>query len=471
MQHEMANIHYFLYFIWPWLLYISQILGVFLALLLAAQILRSPRMPEATMGWLFAIIFVPLIGIPLYIAFGVRKLNFKINLNFKMDLPDTIDTHHHPINSLLTSLGIPASSGDNLVSFHKDGETAYHDLIALLDCAERTIDISMFALGNDYVGREILSHLENKAAQGVRVRLLLDSVGSFLLPKKKLRTLIKNGGRAAWFIPILHYPLRGRTNLRNHRKIIIADHDKVWTGGRNLTADYLGPNCSSTSWIDMSFCQQGSSVFTYQAIFEADWHFVTNTQNDFIIDYPRPPSNIKSLVQVVPSGPDVANDPIYAALLTAFYEARERIFIVTPYYIPDAGVQEAIRLAALRGVMVDLILPRKSNHHLADIARRRYLRELAKSGVHIWFMPEIMVHAKLFVVDKTFAMAGSANFDIRSLFLNYEVMSCFYSKHDIDWLIRWIESIRDRSIRYHPRQVGIFKEIVEGMVLLIAYQL
>ena len=471
MQHEIVNIQSFLYVIWPGLLYAAYVLGVFLTLLFVAQILRSPRIPSATIGWLFAIIFVPLIGIPLYLIFGVRKLNSRIKLKSKMNLPDIIDTHHHPINSLLASLGLPSSSGDNLVSFHKDGETAYHDLLLLLDCARQTIDISMFMLVNDYVGREILSHLENKAAQGVRVRLLLDGVGSFLLPKKKLQTLIKNGGRVAWFIPVLHHPLRGRTNLRNHRKIIIADKDKVWTGGRNLAAEYLGPNYSNTCWIDMSFCHQGSSVFSYQAIFEADWHFATNTPNDYMIDYSGTTSNGKSRVQVVPSGPDVADDPIYAVVLTAFYGAKDHIFIITPYYVPDAGVQEAIRLAALRGVAVDLVLPGKSNHRLADIARNRYLRELAKSGVRIRFIQDTMIHAKVFIVDKTFAMAGSANFDIRSLFLDCEVMSCFYSKHDIDWLIHWFESLSDRSVRYHPRPVGIFKEIVEGLVRLIAYQL
>ena len=471
MQHEIVNIQSFLYVIWPWLLYISYILGVFLALLLVAQILRSPRIPSATISWLFIIIFVPLIGIPLYLIFGVRKLNSRIKLKSKMNLPDIIDTHHHPINSLLVSLGIPSSSEDNLVSFHKDGETAYQALLSLLDCAKQTIDISMFILKNDYVGREILSHLENKAAQGVRVRLLLDGVGSFFLPKKKLQTLIKNGGRVAWFIPVLHRPLRGRTNLRNHRKIIIADHNKVWTGGRNLAEEYLGPNCSNTSWIDMSFCQQGSSVFTYQTIFEANWHFAANSSNDSMIDYPRSTSNGKSRVQVVPSGPDVADDPIYAVALTAFYKAKEHIFIITPYYVPDAGIQAALRLAALRGVAVDLILPGKSNHRLADIARSRYLRELAESGVRIRLIQDTMIHAKIFVVDKTLAMAGSANFDIRSLFLDYETMSCFYSKYDIDWLIRWIESLSDRSVIYHPRPVGIFKELVEGVVRLIAYQL
>ena len=467
MQHSLN-------FIWLGLLHISTVLGILLALLFVAQILRTPRMPAATMGWLFVIIFVPLIGIPLYLIFGIRKLKSRINLKSKINLPDTPylhHHHHHPVNSLLISLGIPSSSGGNQVTFHEDGKKAYRDLIVMLDHADRTIDIAIFMLADDHIGQEILSLLEKKAAQGVHVRLLLDGVGSFLLPKNHLQRLINNGGQTAWFTPVLHRPFRGRTNLRNHRKIIIIDNEKVWTGGRNLTAEYLGPDCPNACWIDMSFCQQGPAILTYQIIFEMDWRFATNTPGNDMIDYPQPGFNGKSRVQVVPSGPDVANDPICAALLTAFYKASKHIFIVTPYYVPDVGLQEAIRLAALRGVVVDMVLPDKSNHRLADIARNRYLRELAASGVHIWFLTNIMVHAKVFVVDKTFAMVGSANLDIRSMFLACEVMSCFYSKQDIDWLIRWIESLRDQSISYHLRPVGAFKEMVEGIVLLMAYQL
>ncbi len=481
MHNGPSDIQYFMNFIWPGLVYIITVLGALLAAWSVAHILRTSRMPAATMGWLCIIIFVPVIGIPLYFTFGVRKLNSKINLKTKMNLAGRPNAHTHPVNSLLVSLGIPASSEGNMVNFHEDGKIAYTELINLLNNAQKSIDIAIFILGDDHVGREILSILERKASEGVKIRLLLDGVGSFLLPKNNLKLLMKNGGQVAWFIPVLHRPLRGSTNLRNHRKIIIADNNKVWTGGRNLAKEYIGPKCPDSCWIDISFCQQGPAVYIYQTIFEADWHFAANTHNkntkyeqylnQYISNLSTMDSHEKSCIQIVPSGPDIADDPIYAALLTACYGAKERISIVTPYYVPNIGMQEALRLAALRGISINMILPEKSNHRIADISRNRYLRELADAGVHIRLIPDVMVHAKVFIIDDTLAMAGSANLDTRSLFLNLEVMSCFYSKHDIKWLTEWIEYLRDISLHHHPKPAGLLQEMVEGLILLTGYQL
>ncbi|NOY13979.1 MAG: cardiolipin synthase [Deltaproteobacteria bacterium] len=458
--------------IWPLLLHLSNVVGVLMALLLVSRVLRSPRMPAATVGWLFAIILVPLLGIPLYLTFGERKLKSFIKRKTKIALPCTCETYRHPVHSLLVTLNIPASSKDNRVDFHADGVVAYQQLLTLLQGAEHSIDIAIFALGDDAVGHEVLSRLTGKAAQGVKVRLLLDGVGSFKLPKARLRPLVQSGGEIAWFIPVLHRPLHGKTNLRNHRKIIIVDEQKVWSGGRNLASEYLGPDCSCARWVDLSYCLYGSAVGSYRAIFEADWHFATGASSEEKrVEVAAQIAAGDSWIQVVPSGPDVADDPIYAAILTACYKAKQRISIVTPYYIPDSGVQEALKLAALRGVKVDLILPAQSNHRLADIARNRFLRELAQASVRIWLLPGGMVHAKALVVDRTFAMAGSANLDIRSLFLNCEVMSAFYTKKDIVWLEHWLASLRVRSERYGLKPVSAFTEVLEGLVLLGAYQL
>ncbi len=467
----MMELKYILTLVLPALFHIAYILGVLLALLLVSRVLRSPRIPAATIGWLLVIVFVPLIGIPLYLFFGERKVNAQLRRKAKINLPDTFGTHHHPVHALLVTLGIPSSTDRNLVHFHEDEKVARQELFALLDGAQRTIDIAIFILGNDRAGKEVLSHLEKKAKQGVQVRLLLDGVGSFKLPKTLLHPLAEHGGKIAWFIPVLHQPLHGKTNLRNHRKIVITDNEKVWTGGRNLATKYLEADTPKERWIDLSFSLQGTAVSSYRAIFEADWCFATNAPSAGIPDFPATVPGGESRVQVIPSGPDVADDPIYAAILTACYVARRHIMITTPYYVPDSGVQEALRLAALRGIEVDLILPAASNHRLADIARNRYLRELAKAGARIWLLPDIMIHAKALVFDKTFSMAGTANLDIRSLFLNYEVMSSFYSEKDIEWLTRWMVSLRNRSERYHPRAVGLMREMLEGLILLGAYEL
>lgn len=462
--------------LWYGLFHIGSIVTVVLTLLLSTKILRSSRMPAVTIGWLLAIILIPLVGIPLYLTFGERKLN--INLNNKqrliLDTSKKSNQHivSHPIHSLVVSLNLPASCTENESTFDENGKAAWQSLTRLLENAQISIDIAIFILGNDTIGNHILSILERKAAEGVKIRLLLDGVGTFSITKKRFKPLLKLGAQIAWFIPVIHNPLRGRTNLRNHRKIVITDNKQVWAGGRNISGDYLGPNCPSNCWVDISFVQTGAIVAHYLEIFEADWAFSIDNKVTPSVELvgSKCAAKNKSELQLIPSGPDVEDDPIYSVVLTAYYAAKSHIMIVTPYYIPDDNIQKALKLAALRGVTVDLITPLRSNHKIADIARNRSIRELAAAGVNIWFLPQ-MIHAKVMIIDQNFAMAGSANLDIRSLFLNCELMSAFYSKQDVTWLSEWFISLQNNCSKYQNQKVTALREIVEGFALLASSQL
>jgi cardiolipin synthase len=461
---------------WYGLFHVGSILTAILTLLLSSKILRNSSIPAVTIGWLLAIIFMPLIGIPLYLALGERKINFNLNnkekLELKKNLKPSKKTVSHPIHSLIVSMNLPASSQNNSSTFDTGGKAAWQSLTALLKNAEQSIDIAIFILGKDKVGQDILSILEKKAAEGVVVRLLLDGVGTFTLTKKRFKPLLALGAKVAWFIPVIHRPFRGRTNLRNHRKIVIADKQYVWAGGRNISGDYLGPDCPDDCWIDMSFVQKGAIVANYLAIFEADWAFATHSKTATLHTFESTPvtTTETSELQLIPSGPDVEDDPIYAVILTACYDAKSHIRITTPYFIPDDNIQRALKLAALRGVRIDLVIPQKSNHKLADVARNRGLRELLKAGVNIYLLPQ-MIHAKVIITDANFAMAGSANLDIRSLFLNCELMSAFYSEQDIIWLRQWFNTLKQRCKPYEIQKIGVVTEIFEGFALLASSQL
>jgi len=306
--------------------------------------------------------------------------------------------------------------------------------------------------------------------------LLLDGVGSFSFTKTRFKPLLKQGAEIAWFIPIIHRPFRGRINLRNHRKMVIADNKQVWAGGRNISGDYLGPDCPRDDlgdcWVDMSFVQKGAIVANYLTIFEEDWAYVTYAKK--VVTHKLESTDITtkktSELQLIPSGPDVKGDPIYAVILTACYDAKNKIKIATPYYIPDDNIQKALTLAAIRGVTVDLIIPEKSDHKITDIARNRALRELTNAGVNIWLLPK-MIHAKVMIWDDNFAMSGSANLDIRSLFLNCELMSAFYSEHDIKWLSQWFTSLQKTCKSCQVQHVTAATELVEGLALLGTFQL
>jgi cardiolipin synthase len=203
------------------------------------------------------------------------------------------------------------------------------------------------------------------------------------------------------------------------------------------------------------------------ALFQHDWDFATGS--------PPPSTQITAAsasqpsAQVIASGPDQTDDTVHAMLVTGCFNARQHIIAATPYFVPDEKLFMALALAARRGVIVDLLLPVRSNHRLADLARHRALRELAINGVRIWFMP-YMFHAKAIVIDDM-AMAGSLNLDVRSLFLNYELMIAFYGKADVHRFALWLEEHRRSATRYRPHKPTLLRDLAEGLVLWLAFQL
>ncbi len=446
-------------------------LGVLLTLVLIAQILRDPRPPAASLAWLLFIITLPYLAIPLYLAIGVRKLRTpqKEALYTGVSEPGA-HTELPDLDRLLDSYGIPPATRRNRVHFHANGEEALRALWRIIDSAERHLDICIFILANDAVGDGVCRRLIDKAQQGVRVRLLLDGVGSFLLRRETIRRLREYGVQVRWFIPVLHRPFRGRTNLRNHRKLVIADGNRLWTGGRNLAVEYFDSSGRhGRPWLDMSFDLSGEGAIHYQELFEADWVFAGGHKARHPI---RPePVTEEATVRLLPSGPDMPDDPLQALLLAACFEASERIMAVTPYFIPDEALLEGLTLTARRGVEVTVILPEKSNHALADIARGRYLRQLTAAGADIRLLPGVMNHAKALVIDDRLAMCGSANLDLRSLYLNFEVMSLFYDQEAIHWLTAWMEDLARESPLYRPQAPGTLRASLEGLVVLFSFQL
>ena len=176
------------------------------------------------------------------------------------------------------------------------------------------------------------------------------------------------------------------------------------------------------------------------------------------------------VTQLLPSGPDLFDDTLYSLLLTAAFHAERRLLAVTPYFVPDEALMTALMMAARRGVQISLLIPAHSNHRLADVARMRALRQLAQVGAHIHLYPR-MLHAKVVVIDEAMALAGSLNLDSRSFFLNYEMMVAFYRKTEVRWLSDWLEGHIAEARPYRGRPASWWKDILEGMVRAVAYQL
>jgi cardiolipin synthase len=310
----------------------------------------------------------------------------------------------------------------------------------MIEEARESIHVIAFILGRDPVGREIVKRLCRKAKSGVKVRLLVDALGSYFTRGRFLKPLRRAGGQVGVFMPMLPLHRKWSANLRNHRKIVIVDGTSAMIGGMNLAKDYMGPTPDPARWIDADLVVRGPAVPDLSEIFSKDWLFATGEKlvgtAASISSANQPRSNVSA--QIVASGPDVAGEPFYDAVLSALYGSKERIWIVTPYFVPDDGLFRALMLQSRLGRDIRIVVPARSNHRIADFARGRYLRQLQQSGAHVYIHPDRMIHAKLVVVDRSIAVSGSANLDMRSFYLNYEVAMFIYSEVMVEEVAEWI---------------------------------
>lgn len=446
-------------------------LGFLLALVLLAHLLKQQRSPVSTMAWLLIIILVPFVGVPFYLMFGgrkMRKLASKKERVYPAPTSTPIGTLGGTAERILQSYGVPPATAGNRVALVPTGDEAYHKLLEIIDAAKRSIHITTYILGTDSVGRSIVDRLAARAAQGIEVRLLLDSYGSWRVRRKYLAKLYDAGARVAFFMPILHVPFRGRANLRNHRKIVVVDGAVGLVGGMNLAEPYMGPQPDPRRWRDLSLVVEGPAAYDLDELFCSDWKFTTGEDmKPAERPEPAPPPANDTPVQVVASGPDVDGDPLYDSLISMVFAAKERIWIVTPYFIPDEALARAIELASRRGVDVRLVVPQHSNHLMADLARVSYLRQVHDAGGNVLLFTPVMVHAKVLLIDNDLSVIGSANMDIRSLFLNYEVALFLYARHQVAASALWIEGLMSQCKPGLPPR-GRFLELAEGVVRLLS---
>jgi cardiolipin synthase len=435
---------------------------------LASHTMRQRRQPAAAVAWVVSLALVPYVALPLYLIFGTRKLvRPAAGAPHAAGVPDTDGESGWP-QRLAAAMNLAPAATFRELRIHEDGKEALESFEQLVDSARRTLDICTYILGRDPVANALCEKLARRARDGVRVRLMLDGLGNLLEGRRDLRSLREAGIEVVRFVPPLHSPRRGRFNLRDHRKMAIADGEWLWCGGRNLAANYFEGAPGVATWQDLSFDLKGALAERALECFETDWAFASDKERRRTAqpheEGPGP------FGQLFPTGPEQTDDTVYSLLVTAFFKARERIVAVTPYFVPDPTLLMALTLAARRGVQVDLVLPAKSNHRMADLVRHRALRELAGAGGRIWLLPG-MIHAKAVVVDHELALAGSANLDARSLFLNFELMVAFYERHDVRNFAEWIDRRRNGATRYVAHAPGLLRDLSEGLVLWLAFQL
>lgn len=433
-----------------------------LVYILSSRARDQRRAPTSAIAWVLGLALMPYVMLPLYLLFGQRKLK-----PVAIPYAGVIVDGPHWAAELIESFGLAPPSSCK-VRMHADGVQARDALFKIIDDARQTLDISTFIIGNDAFGREVVARLARRAREGVQVRLLLDGFYAVLVPRRYVRELAMAGAKVAVFRPFFSLRRLGPRNLRNHRKLVVVDDRRLWCGGRNLAAEYFLGDAHGMVWPDLSFDLDGPVAAAAGRQFDLDWN-TTRLRVPFR-ERPIVAAEGGELAQFLPSGPDQVEDTAQSLLIDGCYRARRRLLIVTPYFVPDDSLRAAMRLAARRGVKVTIAIPQRSNHLLADFVRSRPMRDLAAAGVEFRLLSQ-MVHAKGVVIDESIAMCGSINLDLRSLLLNHEAAVVFYGQDTIEWLAQWICATAEQGSPYHARSPGLLRDIAEGVLLTVAFQL
>ncbi|XKH51865.1 cardiolipin synthase [Chryseomicrobium palamuruense] len=424
------------------------ILNIFLAV---ALIFLERRDASSTWAWILVLFFVPVLGFIIYLFFGrqlrkktlfrwegrkkvgiqqlisyqksaIQEGRFEFLLDDAHNYKDLIVMHLNNNQAVLTQ--------DNAVQIFNDGRAKFDALLEDLRKAKDHIHMQYYILRLDNLGNEIYQVLLEKARQGVKVRILYDEMGSRTLRKKHFKELTDLGGRVEAFFPSIFPMINMRLNYRNHRKIVVIDGHIGYIGGFNVGDEYLGLNKRFGYWRDTHLRVEGSSVHPLQTRFILDWN-QASADHDIEYDeryFPVIPMKGSVGLQIVSSGPDEEWEQIKNGYLKLISSAKKYIYIQTPYFIPDASFMDALRIAALCGIDVRIMIPNKPDHIFVYWATYSHVGELLKAGAKIYIYQNGFLHTKMIVIDDEASSVGTANIDVRSFKLNFEVNAFIYNR-------------------------------------------
>ena len=403
------------------------------------------RSPTATMAWLIVLFLLPPVGFALYLFFGQNYTRQKMFVVKEHEdrcfLQDIFEKQHRALAGDHHRLTTPAAeefrdaiflllrnnraylTEGNRVDVYTRGEDMFDALFAAIRGARHSIHLEYFVINNDELGRAVVHALAEKAREGVEVRLLFDAMGSRAGggSRRVFSGLEDAGGRIGVFFPSIY-----RINYRNPRKIAGIDGEVGFIGGFNIGNDYLGKGPLGR-WRDTAIGITGGAARMLQLRFFLDWHYVTGEYPGLETCYfPGEDAPGTTPIQIVSGGPDTRWSPIKEGYLKLINSARESVYIQTPYFIPDESVTDALRVAALSGVDVRIMIPCKPDHPFVYWATLSFIGDLLDAGVRAYTYDDGFLHAKTIVVDGKAGSVGSANWDIRSFRLNFEANAFFY---------------------------------------------
>lgn len=404
------------------------------------------RSPTATVAWIAVAAWLPIFGIVIYQFFGPPRLRRK-RLRYAQAravvaaakttrLPVVEDVGR--LMTLAERTGEAPPARARALDLYNNGQEAYAAIERAIAQAIHHVHLEYYIWEADQTGTRLRDLLVERARAGVECRLLIDALGSPRAKRKFVQPLVDAGVRVAWFNPVTLGALRlGLVNFRTHRKIVVCDGRVGFTGGINVTDVHTAQFAGADAWRDTHARIEGAAVQGLQRLFLEDWQFATGEAEDVQRYFPADPGDGPHVIQVLGSGPDHKLFPIHKVYFSAIAAADQRVLITTPYFVPDEPVLMALTTAALRGVDVRLLVPRKGDSALVSAAARSYFEELLAVGVKIYEYGPPMLHAKTMVIDDELAIVGTANMDNRSFRLNFECALAIAGQQTAEQLAGW----------------------------------
>lgn len=433
--------------------YISIIMSMSV-IFIAFVIFLENRHPAQTLTWLVVLGSFPLVGFIFYILFGrnyrkekmFRRKNIidkQAFLKFEGENDPSneekmgqMGDHQRKLIYLAEKLGNSPISFATQTRVLTDGDETFSHILEALKGATHHIHLEYYIVRHDDIGQEIKEILIEKANEGVKVRFLFDAVGSWQLSKKYIADLRQAGVEIIPFGPVRLPFLNSKFNFRNHRKIIVIDGSIGFAGGLNIGDEYLGRDASFGYWRDTHLMMRGEAVRSLQLIFLQDWYYMTN-KSILSSDYLSPDleENIHGGVQLIAGGPDNEWSVIKNIFFSMITSAEKSVWIASPYFIPDEDIFSALKIAALSGIDVRLLVPSRPDKKIVFYASRSYFPELLEAKVKIYEYEKGFMHSKIVIVDAELASIGTSNMDMRSFHLNFEVNVFLYRTRSTQKLV------------------------------------
>ncbi len=433
---------------WTW---IVGIIYLIILLFICIRIIFDTRSNNKAMAYLLFCIFVPVIGIGFYLLFGVnywrnklynkkKAQDEKILATLKKEInpfsgeslqkKDLAGTDNSELSTMLIRDLQSPLTRKNKVKLLVNGEEKFPEVMEVLQNAKQHIHLEYYIYEQDEIGKAIIELLIKKAREGVEVRFIYDDFGSPAIKSKIEKRMQEAGIQVHPFHKVHFYLLANRINYRNHRKIIVVDGQTAFVGGINVSDKYINNKPGQLFWRDTHLRMDGPGVYYLQYLFISDWNFCCPQKLKPADLHFVPNKTIKEdvYVQVAASGPDSDQPSILFSILQAIYLAKEEILITTPYFVPGDSMIEALRIAALSGLSVKLLVPGICDSKFINAASKSNYNQLLQAGVDIYLYQKGFVHAKTLVTDGMLSIVGTANMDHRSFELNFEVNAIVYDK-------------------------------------------